>query len=267
MTNRRVLFVPRGRFDGRPAGVPTLVTSRLANSAVWFDDLFLTDFGTAGNPSWQVNNIAGTGTVSPNSTATAPGTLLVTTGSTLNDCTTINGNVRAASSNAGGNFLGAFDWLLQVRGSPGAAVTTVRQGWAMFSNSLIPLATNWLNGPVAALSTSNYLALVRDTGVTPSGGAAGDWALYVGDSGASDSQIVRLGAATIGSFQKCELYWSDTAKTLSVYWDGVSVAVLAMPNTTFLASRFECGAQTLTGATRSFNLDSIYYECVPSIAR
>lgn len=246
----------------RPPGVPVLMTGAIANSAIFFDDLFQADFAASGNPSWLVQNVAGTGTVSPLSTAGAPGNLTVATGASANDCTLLQQNVRAASAGAGGQFWGSgYDWILQLRvGSGSNATTSCRQGAAVFTNSLIALGTNWLNDPATVLASASYMALVRDTGVTPSGGSAGDWALYVGEGTGADAQVLLLGSAAAQSFYKLEAAWSESAKALTVYWNGALAGTLAMPNTTFAAGRLEFGAQTLTTVLRQCVLDSIYYE-------
>ena len=250
------------RGSGRPAGAPSMVSGVPTNAAFYFEDFYNFDFATSGNPSWLVSNITGTGTVTPASgnLSTSAGVITVQSAATSGDVTMVSSNIRATGS--GGCFGSTAVHNLAFR-HVAAGSSLGRQGIG-FVDYATALGTNWLNAPGTALTGTAYLVLVRDTGVTPAGGAAGDWCLFWGDA-ASDN-VVPLGSAGT---------WAAASATWEIAYDGAGYRVYKdrvlvtsfTPAAALTGQRFEFGSQTLTAATRSIVCDLIYQETALTVVR
>lgn len=234
------------------------------NGVGWFEDFFNVDFASTGNPSWLQQDIAGTGTVRCGSGATIPGALFVVSGATSGNCTMVSSS---ATTGAAATFLSGLDANLLVRCAT-TTTTTVRQGFGFVRNATVAVGTNWLNAPATVLTGTPYFVVVRDTGVTPSGGAAGDWCLYASDGAGADVNLP-LGAASTSAV-KFEFKYTASAGsgTLVVYKNDVLIgSVTITDNSLFSSFRFDFGVQTLTAATRPITIDCLYYETALAAAR
>lgn len=257
MAKLRPLWTPGGSRSQRPPGHPVLIGSMPANPVVYFEDFYNFDFATSGNPSWLVNNVAGTGTLTPASGngSTTGGLATLGTGGTSGDCSILSSNARAGSGSGLGFPLQANKGSLAWRIGSGSASTTARMGAGVVPNSSVAVGTNWLNDPATVLTGLAYAVVVRDTGVTPSGGAAGDWALYWSD--ATTTAAIRLGAYAQNVWNTLELVSDGT--TLTAYWAGALAGTLTLAGA-LGAMRFDAGAQTLTASSRSIGVDFYYQE-------
>jgi hypothetical protein len=252
-----------GTSSSRPGGWPRMVSPVPTNAAFYFEDFYNFDFASSGNPSWLVQNITGTGTVTPGAgnQSTTAGVATVASGSTSGDVTLLCSNTRATG--IAGSFGSTAVHNLAWRSSA-TSLSTGRQGVGFVSGTGVPLGTNWLNAPGTALATTTYAVLVRDTGVTPAGGAAGDWCLFWGD-GVTDN-VVPLGSAGTASSVAAtwELAFNGTA--YSFYKDRVLVTSFT-PSVGLSGLRFDFGAQTLTGTARNIAMDFVLQEVALTVVR
>ena len=263
MAKLRPLWTPGGsRSSGRAAGV-TLVSGVPNNAAFYFEDFYNFDFSTSGNPSWLLSNITGTGTLTPgagNLTTTA-GVCSISSGTSSGDVSIVSSNARASAAACfGSTAVHTMAWRVLV-----AVITTGRQGVGMVGNTSIAVGTNWLNAPGTVLAATSYIVLVRDTGVTPAGGAAGDWCAYWGD-GTTDNALPlgSAGTAVTGTAATWEIAYNGTL--YSIYKDRVFIASFT-PATALIGMRFDFGSQTLTAALRSISCDVVLQETALTVAR
>ena len=263
MAKLRPLWTPGGsRSSGRAAGV-TLVSGVPTNPAFYFEDFYNFDFATSGNPSWLVTNITGTGTVTPGAgnLSTTGGVCTVTSAATSGDVTLVSSNIRTTGS--AGCFGSSAVHTLAVRFSA-QTITTGRHGIGFVSGT-VTLGSNWLDDPGSVLSTASYLVLVRDTGVTPAGGAAGDWCLFWGDT-LSDNVVPLGSAGTAAALTPATWEFAFNGTVYNVYKDRALV-VSFTPAAAVGGLRCEFGAQTLTAAARNISLDFVLQEVALTVVR
>ena len=268
MAKLRPLWTPGGsRSSARDPSAPSMVSGVLSNMATHLEDFMNCNIAASGTPSWLLSNVAGTGTARSGGVAVGVGAIIVTTTTASNDCSIVSS---AATAGQLGTYCGLTSWNLVIRPVLTATNTSCRQGFAFVRNDTVVVGTNFLNAPATALAGAAYMAIVRDTGVTPAGGAAGDWCLYVEDS-ATVPQSLGLGAATGSTANKFELAFRTDGGgggTITAYKNGAVIGALVMVDTSTLAFlRFDFGVQTLTTAARSLQMDCIYYENELATAR
>jgi len=256
-----------GTSSQRPPGAPSLKGPLPANPAFFFEDFWNIDFASSGNPSWLVSNVTGTGSVRcAGGTPTSGGTLLVSSGATSGNLTQVSSNA-LASVGSGGFGPGSSAGNVAVRfavASSGNA--NARQGILFVSNTALAVGQNWVTAPATALAGQSYIAAVRDSGVTPSGGAAGDWALYYGDSAVTPG-VLLLGTPGGNTPHKLELSLAANGGAIDVYFDGVLKGSIAYTSAEFANFRLEAAAMTLTAAARSISVDYVYQEVGLTAAR